>query len=260
VLFGQEGYVKTYTGPAPKDARVSVGDGAIFKLVNRITGDDIPAGFPARYTQGLREVELFNPSTVYKADELINWQKQHSQVVREEPLRVFSDYINAGFAIQTMLIRHPPVSNFLRFAACSVVLQRGVIVYNNGVEDLFLKSYIHSAEKANLEHIENPTQTQKPSGDFANFVPRGGIHIGSFKTDTIWFPLSTTEVIEEPASYVVLDFLTQTPLDTKQLPEPFRSEKTGKIKYQGVDYYVTRISAKLPRQKTADLNLTAGKR
>jgi hypothetical protein len=179
-------------------------------------------------------------------------------VVRDEPLRVFSDYIDSGYAIQTMLIRHPTAPNFLRFAACSVVLQRGVIVYDNGVEDLFLKSYIHSAEKPNLDHVVNSTQ-QRSEG-FANFVPRGGIHIGSFKSDTIWFPLSTTEVIEEPASYVVLDFLTPAPLDTKQLPEPFRAEKTGKMKFRGTDYYVTRISAKLPRQKTADLNLTAGKR
>ena len=255
MLFGQEGYVKTYTGPAPKDAKVSVGDGSIFRQVNRITGGDIPKGFPARYTEGLQEVELFNPSTVYKTDDLVNWQKQHSQVVRDEPLRVFSDYIASGFVIQTMLIRHPTTPNLLRFAACSVVLQRGVIVYNNGVEDLFLKSYIHSAEQPNLHHAVALSQTQRRQGDFANFVPRGGIHIGSFKSDTIWFPLSTTELIEEPASYVVLDFLTQAPLDAKQLPEPFHVDKTGKTTYKGSVYYVSRVTAKLPRQKTADLNL-----
>ena len=253
--FGLEGYVKTYMGPTPKDARVSVGDGSIFNLVNRITGSDIPKGFPKQYTQGLKEVEVFNPSTAFKKDDLVRWQEQHSQKVREEPLRVFTNYIDSGFAIQTMLIRHPVVPNFERFAACSVVLQRGVIVYNNGAEDLFLRSYIHSAEQANLNHAANSSQRSKQSQNFANFVPRGGIHIGSFKSDTLWFPLSTTELIEEPASYVVLDFLTPTPLDTKQLPEPFRLEKTGRIKYRGTAYYVSRVSAKLPRQKTADLNL-----
>lgn len=253
--FGLEGYVKTYTGPAPKDARVSVGDGSIFNLVNRITGSDIPNGFPKQYTQGLQQVELFNPSTAYKTDDLVRWQEQHAQKVRDEPLKVFADYIDSGFVIQTMLIRHPVVPNFARFVACSVVLQRGVVVYNNGVENLFLRSYIHSAEQANLNHAANSLQTPRRSRNFANFVPRGGIHIGSFKSDTLWFPLSTTELIEEPASYVVLDFLTRTPLETKQLPEPFRLEKTGRIKYQGTLYYVSRVSAKLPRQKTADLNL-----
>lgn len=253
--FGQEGFVKTYMGPAPKDARVSVGDGSIFNVVNRITGSDIPRGFPKQYTQGLQQVEVFNPSTAYKTDELVQWQEQHAQTVRDEPLKVFADYIESGFAIQTMLIRHPVVPNFQRFVACSVVLQRGVIVYNNGVENLFLRSYIHSAEHPNLAHAAKSFQTSRQRVNFANFVPRGGIHIGSFKSETLWFPLSTTELIEEPASYVVLDFLTRTPLDTNQLPEPFRLEKTGRMKYQGTLYYVSRVSAKLPRQKTVDLNL-----
>lgn len=253
--FGLEGYVKTYTGPAPKDARVSVGDGSIFNLVNRITGSDIPKGFPKQYTQGLQQVELFNPSTAYKADDLVRWQEQHAQKVSDAPLKVFADYIESGFAIQTMLIRHPVVPNFARFVACSVVLQRRVIVYNNGVENLFLRSYIHSAEHPNLAHAAKSFQPAKRPVNFANFVPRGGIHIGAFKSETLWFPLSTTELIEEPASYVVLDFLTTTPLDTKQLPEPFRLQKTGRLKYQGTVYYVSRVGAKLPRQKTADLNL-----
>lgn len=253
--FGLEGYVKTYMGPAPKDARVSVGDGSIFNLLNHITGPDIPKGFPKQYTQGLQEVELFNPSTAYKTEDLVSWQEQHAQKVGDEPLKVFSNYIESGFVIQTMLIRHPTLPNLARFVACSVVLQRGVIVYDKGVENLFLRSYIHSAEQPNLHHAAKSFQTPKRPVDFANFVPRGGIHIASFKSETLWFPLSTTELIEEPASYVVLDFLTRTPLETKQLPEPFRLEKTGRVKYQGTTYYVSRVSAKLPRQKTADLNL-----
>lgn len=218
-------------------------------------GSDIPKGFPRQYTQGLREVELFNPSTVYRSEELVRWQEQHGQKVKDEPLRVFQNYLESGFVVQEMLVRHPIVPNFARFVACSVVLQRFVIVYDNGVENLFLRSYIHSAEQANLAHRTNLAQTKSSGANFANFVPRGGIHIASFKSDTVWVPLATTELIEEPASYVVLDILTRGPLDAKQLPEPFVTVKSGRMKYRGIPYYVSRVSAKLPRQKTADLNL-----
>lgn len=253
--FGLEGYVKTYTGPAPKDARVTVGDGTIFNAVNRVIGPEIPKGFPRRYTEKLQQVELFNPSTAYRSEELVRWQEQHGQKVKEEPLRVFQNYIESGFVVQEMLIRHPVVPNFARFVACSVVLQRFVVVYDKGVEDLFLRSYIHSAEQANLAHSSNSSQTKSLRGNFVNFVPRGGIHIASFKSETLWVPLATTELIEEPASYVVLDVLTTSPLDIKQLPEPFVAVKSGRMKYRGTLYYVSRVSAKLPRQKTADLNI-----
>ena len=59
-----------------------MGDGTIFGAVNRVMGPDIPKGFPRQYTQGLRQVELFNPSTVYRSEELVRWQEQHGQSER----------------------------------------------------------------------------------------------------------------------------------------------------------------------------------
>jgi len=41
----------------------------------------------------------------------------------------------------------------------------------------------------------------------------------SFASDTIWFPLETTQLIDEPESYVVLDILTPERLGAKELPD-----------------------------------------
>ena len=77
----------------------------------------------------------------------------------------------------------------------------------------------------------------------------------SFASDTIWFPLETTQLIDEPESYVVLDILTPERLDGKELPQPFRLEKSGQMKYNGETFHVARVTAKLPKQKTADLKI-----
>jgi hypothetical protein len=238
-----------------------LGDEKIYSAVARVTGPEIPKTFPKKYTENLQPVELFNASMAFEVNELVRWEERHDIRVHEEPLKVFKDYIDTGFTVPVWLIEHPNVPDIQRFVACSVVLQRGIIVYQNGVETLFIRSYIHSADQANIsldskqpETFVKVSQGASQRRNFVNFFPLTGVKM-VFETEDIWFPLETTRLIEEPASYVVLDILTPTALDTKQLPKPFRLDKTGRMQWGGSAYYVARISAKLPREKVSDLKL-----
>ncbi|MBD0328255.1 MAG: hypothetical protein ICV68_17685 [Pyrinomonadaceae bacterium] len=162
--------------------------------------------------------------------------------MEEEPSAIFENYLRRGHVIIETLVQHPDVPNPELFRACDIVLQRAVIRFADGREDLFLRSYFYCAQDAQ---------------NFVNFVPRGGLQI-SFASDTIWYPLELTRAIQEPASYVVLDILTPRPLDSKQLPEPFQIQKTGQLNYQGATYEVARVTAKLVvRQEFRDLEVKA---
>jgi hypothetical protein len=243
--FGSEGLVISWVGPAPGTAKVTYTDGQIFNTVARVTGRDIPKGFPEKYTQDLHEVEMFNATMAWSTNEVTSWHKRYLGEIGQEPLSIFEEYLRTGHVIFGTLVQHPPVNpDAAQFRACSTVLQRGVIVHaraSPGRETLFLRSYLHSA---------------KDPQTFVNFVPRGGVQM-SFASDTIWFPLELTRVIQEPASYVVLDILTTKALGPKQIPQPFRIEEEGRMRHEGERYHVTRITATLAaKQKWPDLKIT----
>jgi hypothetical protein len=242
--FGPEGLVISWIGPAPGTAKVAYTDGQVFSTVARVTGRDIPKGFPEKYTQDLHEVEMFNASMSWSTNEVTSWHKRYLGEIGQEPLSIFEEYLKKGYVIFGTLVQHPPVNpDAAQFKACSTVLQRAVIVHTRaspGRETLFLRSYLHSA---------------KDSKTFVNFVPRGGVQM-SFASDTIWFPLELTRVIQEPASYVVIDILTPNPLGAKQIPQPFHIEEEGRMSHEGERYHVTRITATLAaKQKAPDLEI-----
>jgi hypothetical protein len=247
--FGQEGLVVTWVGPVPKEAKVTFTDGKIFSAAARVMGPEVPNDLPKKYTYKLRKAELFNASMHWDLDELTRWEERHGiEEMEEEPLSIFRDYLERGHPIFGALVQHPPVANPREFRACSVVLQRAVIVFDEGRENLFLRSYFHSAQD---------------DENFVNFVPRGGVEM-SFASDTIWFPLELTRVIQEPAAQVVLDILTSEPLDSERLPHPFqavRSEASfGEVpehmEYRGRNYHVTRVAGQLSSgERWEDLNL-----
>jgi len=218
--------------------------GTIFREADRVTGREIPSALPKQYTQKLHYAGLFNPATHWDTQELSRWLERYGIKREERPLSILNQYVEEGYRIGSTLVEHPPVPESAKaesFIACSVTLQRGDIVYNNGVQTLFLRSYFHSADDSGK--------------NFVNFAPRGGVQM-TFASDTIWFPLRLTQVISEPASYVVLDILTPMPLDAEQLPEPFELGRTGRMSYHGVEYEVARVSARLePKQAVADLRL-----
>ncbi len=173
-------------------------------------------------------------------EELVRWEKRHGIAMEKGPTGVFQNYLRRGNVIFATLLDHPRVSEPAQYVRCSVVLQRGVVVYGEGRETLFLKAHFHSA---------------RDSDHFVNFAPRGGIRI-SFPAKKVWFPLELTRFVQEPASYVVLDILTKEPLQPKQLPDGFRVQGTGKMEYEGQNYSVTRVAGKLiVRGQFPDLEL-----
>jgi len=230
----------TWVGPVPAQARVAYTDGAVFRAVNAVTGPEVPREFPQKYLRGLQRVELYNASMSWDTQALTGWEKRHGIAMETEPLSIFDDYVKAGYVIFSTLVEHPLVPDPRVYASCSVVLQRGVIVYANGNEDLYLRSYFHSA---------------KDGENYVNFVPKGGVRI-SFESDGVWFPLELTRVIQEPHSYVVLDILTPKPFDVGKLPTSFRAGRRGVVTLGGARYNVVRISATLSaKERSPDLKL-----
>jgi hypothetical protein len=264
VPFGQEGLVVTWTVPVPNQARVTLTNADPFTAAAKINGPEIPEDFPKKYTEKLVKAELFNATMTWDSPGLVSWEKRFGIEMEKGPLAVFEQYLKRDHAVLGTLVSHPRVANPELWKACSVVLQRAVIVFDppaigaanetakrelprHGKETLFLRSYFHSARDANT-HV--------------NFVPAGGIEM-SFASDNIWYPLELTQFIEEPVSYVVLDILTPQALDTGRIPQPFKADKTGKVNHQGRSYSATRVTAKLEaKKKWPDLSLnvsTSGK-
>lgn len=243
-----DGLVVTWAGPAPKEARVKLGNGDIFERVEQVTGTGIPAGYPKKYLENLRTSEVFNASMAWTPDELVRWQERHGIEMEPEAMSVFESYLSDGHRIFMALVDHPSVDDPGSFVACSLVLQRAVIVYNGRREELFLRSYFHSARNDSSQSV--------------NFVPGGSVHY-SFKTDSAWFPLELTRLISEPASYVELDIVTPEEFDESLLPEPFSAQETGYVLLGDVKYQVRRASAVLKvqdqHQAIPDFRLALGR-
>ncbi|MER6362419.1 hypothetical protein [Kitasatospora sp. NPDC001527] len=227
-MYFDGGLVVTWAGPAPREARVTLTDGDVFERVERATGPGIPSDYPEKYLRGLRTSDVFNACTAWTPDELVRWQGRYGIEMEPEPLSVFDDYLKSGNTIFMALVDHPSVSDPGSFVACSLVLQRAVIVFNGGRQDLFLRSYFHSA--------------RADSSEFVNFAPGGSVHY-SFRTDTAWFPLELTRFISEPSSYVELDIVTPEGFDEGLLPAPFSTRESGHTLLGGITYRVRRASA-----------------
>jgi len=240
VPFGPEGLAIPWVGPVPANAKITFTSGPVFRETERTTGSEIPSAFPRKYAQKLHYAGLFNPAMHWDAQELSRWHERNGFKLGEQPLSILDQYVAEGYRIASVLVEHPSVPRPESFAVCNVLLQRGDIVYVNGVQTLFLRSYFHSTDD---------------SGNFVNFVPRGGVQM-TFASDTIWFPLRLTQLVSEPASYVTLDILTPVPLSAEQLPAPFELGRRGRISYHGVEYEAARVSARLdPKEAVADLKL-----
>lgn len=156
------------------------------------------------------------------------------------PLKLFSDYIERGYIIVSMLVTHPFVADRIRFRGCSIILQRAVLVSNPPTQTIYLRSYFHSTAGGS---------------EFVNFAPSGGLQV-AYESDNVWFPLRLTSVITEPASYVVLDVLTPNGIDKASVPKAFRVSEHGKIELNGHTYVATRLEGVLSaKEEWPDLSL-----
>jgi hypothetical protein len=234
--FSKEELVTTWASPIPQNSKVAFANSAVFESASRDMGADTPSGFPEKYSKNLKQVELFNQSISWSVEQLVDVEKRYGFIIDkgDDALPIFEKYASTKHNFITVLVQHPSVSSPRSFSSCSVVLQRGIIEYADGKETLFLRSYFHSKNDA---------------GDFVNFVPQGGLQI-TFPSQEIWFPLSLTKVIPEPASYVVLDILTPKALDPSRLGAAFRAEGGGKeIKFNGKSEHAIRVIGKFESGK-----------
>jgi hypothetical protein len=244
--FGPKGLVVTLSLPVPKDARVTYANSAVFTAVDAVMGPDIPASFPKKYSTSLHRVEAFNQNMSFETAALTGWNKRHNVDMKPDFIATFDRAFSSGKVVASMLVEHPAVSHPEQFAdACSVVLQRAVIFSDPGpdgrTETFYLRSYLHSVDDSSKEAV--------------NFVASTGFRV-SFPSQTVWFPLELTTGIAEPTAWVVLDILSNAPLNQKELPSAFRVVKTAKMTYQGKAYHVVRVTAQLDtKQKWQDLNV-----
>ena len=242
--FGSEGLVVTWVGPVPAQARVNITDRQVFDQVGDLMDRGRPAflgneakrgqaekkrGQAERYFTNLRHTDVFNASITWDIDTFVKWQEHHGVEMEERPLEIFNQYLEEGNALFMSLVGHPPVARPETFTRCSIVLQRAVIFFRGGREDLFLRSYFHSSN----------------GEDAVNFVPTGTVRM-SFATDSLWFPLALTEGIPEPAAEVVLDIASDQPLSQTDLPKPFQIRDVGRVEIGLQRFDVTRIGASIP--------------
>jgi hypothetical protein len=231
--FGEDDLAVTWIGPVPKNAKVRAVDEEVFRTLERQIGPEIPAGFPDKYLKDLQRMELANAQMSTNLPDAAAWLKRYGVEMQEGPSKMLQGYIDRGHNIFSTLIDHPAVANAGDVRACSIVLQRGIIVMGEGYETLYLRSYFHSSDG---------------KGSEVNFAPKGGLKI-SFPSKSVWFPLELTKYIFEPSAHVVLDILT--PHAAKlAAPSPFRSIG-GRMKATlgAQDYFVSRYSAVLERGK-----------
>ncbi len=171
----------------------------------------------------------------WSVKQLLESEKRFGIEMEQVATQVFDKYVQTEHDFLMTLVQHPPVTAPpSSFSHCSVVLQRGIIEYADGVETLHLRSYFHSTDE---------------SGHSVNFVPQGDVQI-TFESPEIWFPLSLTKLINEPASYVVLDILTPRAVKVGELAQQFHTDATGKeIRLNNKQLNVTRLTARLESGK-----------
>ncbi|PPQ14554.1 hypothetical protein CV770_36360 [Bradyrhizobium sp. AC87j1] len=233
--FAEEDLVDVWIGPVPRGARIRYAEDEIFRQFERHVGPEIPNELPEKYRREVQHVELSNAQISTSVNEASEWLKRYGVALEEGPAKVFRSYIDRGHYIFSTLIEHPPVPNARDFVACSIILQRGIIVMNDDQETLYLRSYFHSTDG---------------KGAAVNFAPNGGLQM-TFPSKVAWFPLELTKFITEPAAFVVLDVATPKPVKLRA-PTPFRLVGGHKkITFGGLDFYVTRMEAVLERGKEA---------
>jgi hypothetical protein len=159
-----------------------------------------------------------------------------------EAQAIFKKYYDTKkYSVHGRVVQHPRVPEGGRgFSFCTCTLQRAVVVWDNGEEQLWVRSRFRSAFA---------TDARK----FVNFAPEQPTKF-TFKSAKIWFPLALNEVLPEKgvAAYLLLDVLTKNELKVagKQLAKDF-SYDSGK-------WYVTRISRTYLRgQPVDDLEIDA---
>lgn len=229
--------IVTWTIPHPANAAVDPNaDRALMDALDDKFGA-LPPGFPPAYG-GLAVLEY--PETGHGKDKqklptLPDLQKYHEDFkmpLGKEAVELFrTKYYDPGKQVYARVVQHPPVpNNGQGYSFCTCTLQRAVVVWDKGEEQLWLKSRFRNADS---------------SGNFVNFAPKQPIKF-TFKSDKIWFPLALNEIVpqKDVAAFLLLDVLTRS-----ELKIPGGQLLTSAFNYGGDNnnWYVTRISGAYAR-------------
>jgi hypothetical protein len=232
--FSRDEMVIPWAIPVPANAKVRLTEGKMINDMTRRAGADSPAEFPKKYTEIVKQVELFNSTMATSVKQLLEVEERYGIDMSKDATAVFDQYAKAHNDFVITLVEHPAFSGSTDVnARCSVVLQRGVIEFSGGRETLHLRSQFHSTNGA---------------GGSVNFVPNGAVEI-EFETSEIWFPLSLTKLIGEPASYVVLDVVTPDPMKSSDWGRGLKVAESKKIELNGKAAFLTRATGKFDSGK-----------
>ncbi len=259
--------IDTWIVPYPADAAEPVDDVPAAD-VNLLADLDklgaVPPGFPAEhgnqseypYPPQPTTAEFPNAKSPLKTlDEVKRYLGGFNMVVEPEAAPYFQDYFGKKNAwMYARVVRHPAVpNNGTGFRFCTCILQRAVAIWDppaksgqRGTERLWLKTRFRSL---------------RDSKNFVNFAPARPLKF-TFPRAGIWFPLAFNTIIPEPAvpAFLLLDVLTRTRLN---LTDPdvasalARNQLSAEqvdptIRYDGVDWQVTRIYKKYQRGDPAE--------
>lgn len=186
----------TWTLPIPAEAKISCASPETSNLLDRAArhaGGEIPRPVKGPFFDDVRGSDVFNGTILWSLDELEQWENRFGIELEKGPARAFQRYFDSGHVVYGTLVNHPEVPDPDRWAFCSIILQRALIVHTGRRQTTVFRSYFHS-------------RTDK-KGEAVSFVPAHDIEV-SFPSETVWFPLALTEFIAEEEAQVALDILT----------------------------------------------------
>lgn len=230
---GKDVLVVTWTIPFPAKAKIERDVGAdVFAEVNKAAGSEIPAGFPKEHLSNVATVAYPSGTDATKVsstpEELAAWEQQFGVTMMPVVMDVFRSYFQDNKYVYGTVVEHPALSNPVGYRFCTCTLQRAVVIWENGQEQLHVRSTFRSA---------------KDPLNFVNFVPRSGLKF-TFQSSQIWFPLKLNRVLPEPGApaFLVLDVLTRTELPAAAIPGEFGVARRGTVTLGKTRYQFVRLT------------------
>lgn len=253
--------------PEPKGATVhptGVGQDPFAEVDAQITSCQVagapvdcakPRGYP--FTAEPTPVALFaTGAKVFRVEPALNeWSKfAHPGADMPPGARAaMRRELGAGNEIRSVYVEHPAVDPAEGQSVCNCALQRGVVVWDRGREDLFVRSTFY---------------TEKPTGaDPRLFVPRQGWEISFARPSSLWFPVRLNSLLRyadpahprpEDGAWAVVDVLTPARVGSDCTFAPFTrvAETSGPtVAFRGKKYWAVRLHAAFtPGQDLQDVS------
>jgi hypothetical protein len=233
---GTEGLVVTWTIPfIAKNATIVRDTGnEVFAAMSHVAGSEIPPGFPGEYMTNLATVPYppgqGGTKVMTTEAELRDWEAQFDVAVNPLAMAVFRAYFNDAEKknVYGTVVRHPHLDDPAGYRFCTCTLQRAVVIWDAGQEQLYVRSSYRSARDPRY---------------FVNFVPRAGLKF-TFSTNRIWFPLKLNRVLPEPGApaFLMLDVLTRKALPDGAIPVEFTVLQRGSVKLGNAAYAFVRLT------------------